>query len=71
VIGADILDKTSQNAFTFGRLKEEPSWYQLEESQQQHFEEVRLGSWELCRGTGTGTFCLCGTELECIPKMEY
>jgi hypothetical protein len=44
VIGADILDKTSQNAFTFGRLKEEPSWYQLEESQQQHFEEVRQGT---------------------------
>ncbi len=44
MIGADILDKTSQNAFTFGRLKEEPSWYQLEDSQQQHFEEVRLGT---------------------------
>jgi hypothetical protein len=41
VMGADILDKTNQNAFSFGRLREEPSWYQLEENQRQHFEEVQ------------------------------
>jgi hypothetical protein len=41
VVGADILDKTNQNAFSFGRLREEPSWYELEENQRQHFEEVQ------------------------------
>lgn len=40
LIGADILDKTNQNAFSFGRLKEDPAWYQLEDHQIQYFREV-------------------------------
>jgi len=40
LIGADVLDKTGQNAFSFGRLREDPTWYELEEHQQIHFEEV-------------------------------
>ena len=40
VIGADILDKTNQNAFSFGRLREEPTWFQLEDHQLTHFREV-------------------------------
>ena len=40
VIGADILDKTNTNAFTFGRLKEEQTWWQLEEAQRVYFDEV-------------------------------
>ncbi len=40
VIGADILDKTDQNAYTFGRLREEPTWYALEEHQMVFFTEV-------------------------------
>jgi len=41
LIGADILDKTSQNAFTFGRLREEPTWWELDEDQRVHFNEVQ------------------------------
>lgn len=41
LIGADILDKTSQNAFTFGRLREEPTWWELEDAQRTHFDEVQ------------------------------
>jgi hypothetical protein len=41
VIGADILDSTSQNAFTFGRLKEEPTWFELDPVQRGHFEAIR------------------------------
>lgn len=41
LIGADILDKTSTNAFTFGRLREEPTWWELEEAQRIHFDEVQ------------------------------
>ena len=41
VIGADILDKTNQNAFTFGRLREEPTWWELDAQQRTHFEEVQ------------------------------
>jgi len=41
LIGADILDKTNQNAFTFGRLKEEPTWWELDSAQRIHFEEVQ------------------------------
>ena len=40
VIGADILDKTDQNAFTFGRLKQEPIWWELDPTQRIHFDEV-------------------------------
>lgn len=41
LIGADILDKTNTNAYTFGRLREEPTWWELEEAQRIHFDEVQ------------------------------
>ena len=41
MIGADILDKTGQNAFSFGRLREEPTWWQLDTNQRIHFDEVK------------------------------
>ena len=41
VIGADILDKTNQNAFSFGRLREDNAWYELEDHQAIYFEEVK------------------------------
>ena len=41
VIGADILDKTGQNAFSFGRLREEPTWWELDTNQRIHFDEVQ------------------------------
>jgi len=41
LIGADILDKTNQNAYSFGRLREEPTWWELEEAQRIHFDEVQ------------------------------
>ena len=41
VIGADILDSTNQNTFSFGRLKEEPTWFELETAQRSHFEAVK------------------------------
>ena len=40
MIGADILDKTNTNAYTFGRLKEEQTWWQLEPAQRVYFDEV-------------------------------
>ena len=40
MIGADILDKTNTNAYTFGRLKEEQTWWQLEAAQRVYFDEV-------------------------------
>lgn len=46
LIGADILDKTDQNAYTFGRLKEENTWYELEDHQEIFFSEMgRLNSY--------------------------
>jgi len=41
LIGADILDKTGQNAFSFGRLREEPAWWELDTNQRKHFDEVQ------------------------------
>ena len=41
VIGADILDKTGQNAFSFGRLREDPTWWELDTRQRNHFDEVQ------------------------------
>ena len=40
MIGADILDKTNTNAYSFGRLKEEPTYWQLEAAQRDYFDEV-------------------------------
>ena len=40
MIGADILDKTNTNAYTFGRLKEEQTWWELEPAQRVYFDEV-------------------------------
>jgi len=41
-IGADILDSTNQNTFTFGRLKEENSWFELDHLQRKHFDSIKL-----------------------------
>ena len=41
MIGADILDKTNQNAFSFGRLKEENTWFELDSVQRLHFDEIQ------------------------------
>jgi hypothetical protein len=40
-IGADILDSTYQNTFSFGRLKEEPTWFELDRLQRKHFESIK------------------------------
>ncbi|XP_058121151.1 endoplasmic reticulum-Golgi intermediate compartment protein 2 [Anopheles ziemanni] len=37
-IGADILDSTSQNVFSFGILQEEDTWFELCPSQRIHFD---------------------------------
>ncbi len=41
MIGADILDSTSQNTFGFGRLKEENTWFELDRLQRKHFDAVQ------------------------------
>ena len=54
MIGADILDKTGQNAFSFGRLREEPTWWQLDTNQRIHFDEVRCQqTFAICQQTFT------------------
>ncbi|KAF2892556.1 hypothetical protein ILUMI_13616 [Ignelater luminosus] len=40
-IGADILDSTNQNAFKFGSLEEEDTWFELAPNQRKHFENKR------------------------------
>ena len=40
-IGADVLDSTYQNTFSFGRLKEEPTWFELDHIQRKHFESIQ------------------------------
>lgn len=40
-IGADILDSTNQNTFTFGMLYEEDTWFNLAPNQQYHFENKK------------------------------
>ena len=41
-IGADILDSTNQNTFTFGRLKEENTWFELDRLQRTHFDSIKM-----------------------------
>ncbi len=40
-IGADVLDLTGQNANMFGRLQEEPTWFELTVPQQQYLDMVQ------------------------------
>ncbi|CAG9855773.1 unnamed protein product [Phyllotreta striolata] len=40
-IGADILDSTNQNAFKFGALEEEDTWFELDSNQQMYFENKK------------------------------
>ncbi len=41
MIGADILDSTNQNTFSFGRLKEDPTWFELDHIQRKHFDAIQ------------------------------
>lgn len=40
-IGADIMDQTSQNVFSFGTLREEDTWWEMCPKQREHFEFVQ------------------------------
>lgn len=40
-IGADILDSTNQNTFSFGVIEEEDVWWNLCPEQQRHFEYMQ------------------------------
>ncbi|XP_017775168.1 PREDICTED: endoplasmic reticulum-Golgi intermediate compartment protein 2 [Nicrophorus vespilloides] len=40
-LGADILDSTNQNAFKFGKLKEESTWFELSPNQKLFFDSKR------------------------------
>ena len=40
-IGADILDSTNQNVFSFGILQEEDTWFELDSNQRMHFDYMQ------------------------------
>ncbi|CAH1119719.1 unnamed protein product [Phaedon cochleariae] len=40
-LGADILDSTNQNAFKFGSLEEEDTWFELAPNQKLHFDNKK------------------------------
>ncbi|XP_063700320.1 endoplasmic reticulum-Golgi intermediate compartment protein 2 [Culicoides brevitarsis] len=40
-IGADILDSTNQNVFSFGILEEEDTWFELCPNQQMYFDYIQ------------------------------
>ncbi|CAH1366343.1 hypothetical protein MTP99_007694 [Tenebrio molitor] len=40
-LGADILDSTNQNAYKFGALEEEETWFELAPNQLVHFENKK------------------------------
>lgn len=40
-LGADILDSTNQNAFRFGMLEEEDTWFELSDNQRIHFDNKK------------------------------
>uniref|UniRef100_A0A1L8DVG1 Putative copii vesicle protein n=1 Tax=Nyssomyia neivai TaxID=330878 RepID=A0A1L8DVG1_9DIPT len=40
-IGADILDSTHQNVFSFGSLEEEDTWWELDGNQLAHFQYMK------------------------------
>lgn len=40
-IGADLIDTTNQNVFSFGTLQEEDTWFELCENQQLYFDYIK------------------------------
>lgn len=40
-IGADILDSTNQNVFSFGVLEEQDTWWELCPNQRTYFEYMQ------------------------------
>lgn len=40
-IGADILDSTNQNVFSFGVLEEDDTWWELCPEQRRYFEYIQ------------------------------
>lgn len=40
-IGADILDSTNQNVFSFGILEEQDTWWELCPNQRAYFEYMQ------------------------------
>lgn len=40
-IGADILDSTNQNVFSFGILEEQDTWWNLDPEQRTYFEYIQ------------------------------
>lgn len=41
MLGADILDSTNQNAFKFGSLEEQDTWFELSYNQRKYFDSMR------------------------------
>ena len=41
-LGADVLDSTNQNTFTYGRLREDPAWFDLDRLQRKHFDSIQM-----------------------------
>ncbi|KAK7869111.1 hypothetical protein R5R35_006582 [Gryllus longicercus] len=44
VVGADILDSTSQNVLQFGSLEQEDTWFELDYHQRTHFDGMRYAN---------------------------
>lgn len=44
IVGADILDSTSQNVLQFGSLEQEDTWFDLGPEQRLHFDGVRYAN---------------------------
>lgn len=40
-LGADILDSTNQNAYKFGILEEQDTWFDLSPNQRKYFDSMR------------------------------
>ena len=40
-VGADVVDSAQQNTLSYGRLKEEPTWFDLDRWQRKHFESIK------------------------------
>lgn len=40
-IGADVLDQTGQDLFSYGKLKEEPTFFRLSSRQQEYLDFIQ------------------------------
>jgi hypothetical protein len=70
-IGADILDSTNQNTFSFGVIEEEDTWWNLCPEQKQHFDYMSHLNRYLTEEYHSIAGVFCDKDLLCLLNHKF